>query len=199
MLEKILENMKVRKVSCVHLWTQSMRNQYKDGVRGMLDDDVRDIINPRLDFGQIDWEWSTRFSFVHDVVGEISGFSRTLLYEHYYAAEMSGDETGNWLMARFSDDPVLLGFFLNQEENGDIVLIAAMRMFAVLERSPLFRGSSLFNKLFDGLRRLDEERLDLFFRFLCDDDEGRVRGMRSAFYDHRCSKLEHLITLSFNQ
>ena len=196
MIDHVLRIPDVEKVSgsemsYVQLWTQGMRNQ--------CGGEMRDIINPRLDFGQIDWEQSTRFSFVYDIVGDFLGLPRILLYEHCSYAESRGDDAKKWLIARFSDDPVLLGFFLKYEGDGDIVLIAAMRMVTVLEYSPLSPRISFFGNLFDGLRRMDEEHLDLFFCFLCGDDEGYVQSIQNALCNYKFSEFERLITLSFRQ
>ena len=186
-----VEKVSAGEMSYVRLWTQ--------GIKDQCGGEMQDIINPHLDFGQIDWEQSARFSFVHDIAGDFLGLPRILLYEHCSYAESRGDDAKRWLIARFSDDPVLLGFFLKYEENRDIVLIAAMRMVTVLEYSPLSPRISFFGNLFDGLWRMDEEQLGLFFCFLCGDDEEYVQSVRNALRNYKFSEFERLITLSFKR
>ena len=183
--------MDIKKVLYVQKWTQGIKDQCAD--------DMEDIINPRVDFGQIDWQQSVEHCLIRDAVGDIVNLPRVFLYEPLYNAEQRGDDVKRWLIARFSDDASLLNLFLTHEEEKSIILIAAMRVFALFERMPSSQKTSFLADLFFGLQRLDDKHLGLFSRFLCDDDEGYVRNMRNTLRDYNFSGFEQLISLSFKQ
>ena len=179
------------KVPYVQKWTQGIKDQCAG--------DMEDTLNPRIDGDQVDWQQSAEHCFIRDVVADTANLLRIFLYKHYDDAEICGDDAKRWLIARFSDDAFFLRLFLKYEEEKDIVLIAAMRMFALLERMPSSQKTSFFADLFFGLRRLGDEQLNLFFRFLYGDDEERVQSIRNALRNYKLSEFERLITLSFKQ
>ncbi len=173
--------MGTKEVSYVQIWTQ--------GVEDQCAGDIEDIINPRIDIDQVNWQQSSEHYFVQDVIGDIADLQRVLLYEHYHDAERCGDDAKRWIIARFSDDVFLLSFFLNYEEEKNIVLIAAMRMFALLERPRLLPGSSFIVSLYFGLQKLDDRHLNIFFRFLCSEE--CARDMRDVI--HNFTEFEQVI------
>lgn len=168
-------------------------------IRGIGDrcaGDMEDIINPRIDIDQVNWQQSSEHCFIQAVIGDIADLPRAFLYEHHYDAERRGDDTKLWLIARFANDVFLLNLFLSHAEEKNIILIAAMRMLALLERSRLFPGGSFIVSLYLGLQKLDDRRRDMFFRFLCPNG-ACARAMRGAL--HSFTEFEQVVLSSIEQ
>lgn len=174
--------MDTNKVPYIQRWAQ--------GIEDQCGGDMEDTLNPRIDIDKVDWQQSSEHCFIQDAVGDIVNLPRTFLYEHCHDAERCGDDAKRWLIARFADDISLLNFFLNYEKEKNIVLIAAMRMFVILERPRLLPGGSFIASLYFGLQKLDTEQIEVFFRFLYSDG-GCVRGIQDSL--HSFSEFEQTI------
>ena len=184
-IEKSLEvsmETNVKNVPYVQMWTQGIR------LGDRCEDEMKDIINPRINTGEIDWEQSSRYRFIQEFVADIEEVPRHLLYKMHRAAESDKNDVWRWVLARFASDPFFLEIFLKHEGKNGVLLIAVMRMFVVLEEADISQRTSFMASMYFACRKLDIGYADIFFEFLLPGGKWKENGVLDSF-----SNFENMI------